>query len=61
MDNVSKLYAACIAGTISANADIGHRNVTLRTAYPAKHIALNPRPLPQAVALPAPPAPVAAT
>jgi hypothetical protein len=52
MNSISKLSGVCIAcamliaGTISADADIGRDNVTAKTADLGVNVALNPQPLP---------------
>ena len=52
MNSVSKLRGTCIAcailvaGTISANADIGRDGATARTVDLGVDVALNPQPLP---------------
>ncbi len=52
MTNVSKLRGACIAcvmlvaGTISANADMGRDDITAKTVNLGVNVALNPQPLP---------------
>jgi hypothetical protein len=52
MSSISKLRGACIAcamlvaGTISANADIGRDDGTAQTVNLGVSVALNPQPLP---------------
>jgi hypothetical protein len=52
MNSISKLSGACIAcamlvaGTISANADIGRDEVAAKTVNLGVNVALNPQPLP---------------
>src|SRR5258708_34950993 len=52
MNTISKLCGACIAcamlvaGTISANADIGRDDGTAKTVSIGTQVALNPQPLP---------------